>query len=145
MSGLLVLLCRLIVGGVFIYASLDKLANPQAFAEVIHHYRIVPMALLHPSALLLPMVEFVVGAALVLGLGRRGAALILAAMLVVFMGGIGSALLRNLDISCGCFNTDGGHAVGLSLLWRDLGLLLLCLPPLLLRNGGPGFERTPHK
>jgi uncharacterized membrane protein YphA (DoxX/SURF4 family) len=145
MSGMLVLLCRLIVGGVFIYASLDKLANPQAFAEVIHHYRIVPMALLHPAALLLPMVEFVVGAALVLGLGRRGAALILAALLVVFMGGIGSALLRNLDISCGCFNTDGGHAVGLSLLGRDLGLLLLCLPPLLLRNGGPGFERTPHK
>ena len=145
MSGLLVLLCRLIVGGVFIYASLDKLAHPQAFAEVIHHYRIVPMALLHPAALLLPMVEFVVGAALVLGLGRRGAALILAVLLLVFMGGIGSALLRNLDISCGCFNTDGGHGVGLSLLWRDLGLLLLCLPPLLLRNGGPGFERTPHK
>ncbi len=145
MSGLLVLLCRLAVGGVFIYASLDKLAHPQAFAEVIHHYRIVPMALLHPAALLLPMVEFVVGAALVLGLGRRGAALILAVLLLVFMGGIGSALLRNLDISCGCFNTDGGHGVGLSLLWRDLGLLLLCLPPLLLRNGGPGFERTPHK
>ncbi len=145
MSGLLVLLCRVIVGGVFIYASLDKLANPQAFAEVIHHYRIVPMALLHPAALLLPMVEFVVGAALVLGLWRRGSSLILAVLLLAFMVGIGSALMRNLDISCGCFNTDGGHAVGLSLLWRDLGLLLLCLPPLLMRTGGPGLARTPHK
>ncbi len=139
MSGWFVLLCRVIVGGVFIYASLDKLANPQAFAEVIHHYRIVPNILLHPSALLLPMVEFVVGAALVLGLGRRGAALIMAVLLVVFMGGITSALARNLDISCGCFNTDGGHAVGISLLWRDFILLVLCLPPLLWDRGGPAL------
>jgi len=139
MSGMLVLLCRLIVGGVFIYASLDKLAHPQAFAEVIHHYRIVPYVLLHPSALLLPMVEFVVGVALILGLGRRGAALIMALLLVVFMGGIASALMRNLDISCGCFNTDGGHAVGLSLLWRDLILLVLCLPPLLWDRDGPAL------
>lgn len=139
MMGLLVLLCRLVVGGVFIYASLDKLAHPQAFAEVIHHYRIVPYALLHPSALLLPMVEFVLGVALILGIGRRGAALLAAVLLVLFMGGIASALIRNLDISCGCFNTDGGHAVGVSLLWRDLLLLLLCVPPLLSNRGGPSL------
>jgi uncharacterized membrane protein YphA (DoxX/SURF4 family) len=130
----LVVLCRLAVGGVFIYASLDKLAHPQAFAEAIHHYRIVPYALLHPSALLLPMVEFVLGAALVLGIARRGASLWAAFLLVVFCAAIASALVRGLDISCGCFDTDAGHGVGLSLLWRDLGLLLLCLPPLLARD-----------
>ncbi len=145
MTGLLVLLCRLIVGGVFIYASLDKLTHPQAFATVIHNYHLVPYALLHPVALLLPMVEFVLGSALVVGVGRRGAALLAALLTLVFMGGIASALSRGLDISCGCFNTAGGHAVGLSLLWRDLGLLLLCLPPLLLRNPGLGFERLMRK
>ncbi len=140
MTGYLVLACRLIVGGVFVYASLDKLAHPQAFAEVIHNYRLVPYALLHPAALLLPMVEFVIGVTLILGLARRGAALISGLLLLVFMFGISSALLRGLDISCGCFNTDGGHAVGVSLLLRDLILLLLCLPPLLMRSGGPGFS-----
>ncbi len=139
MSGYLVLACRLIVGGVFVYASLDKLAHPQAFAEVIHNYRLVPYVLLHPAALLLPMVEFVVGVALILGLARRGGALISGLLPIVFMVGIGSALVRGLDISCGCFNTDGGHAVGVSLLLRDLLLLLLCLPPLLLRSGGLGL------
>ena len=145
MKAAVVLLCRLIIGGIFIYASLDKLAHPQAFAESIHHYRIVPYALLHPSALWLPMVEFVLGAALVLGIWRRGAALLAAVLLAVFMVAIASALLRNLDISCGCFNTDGGHGVGLTLLWRDLIMLLLCLPPLLMRESGPTLSRLWRK
>ena len=141
MKGILVLGCRLVVGGIFIYASLDKLGHPQAFAEAINHYRIVPYPLLHLCAHLLPVVEMVVGSALVLGIGRRGAALLAGLMTVVFMAGITSALIRNLDISCGCFNTDGGHAVGFDLLWRDGILLLLCLPPLLARDSGFGLER----
>lgn len=141
MSGLLVLICRLVVGTVFIYASLDKLAHPQAFAEVISHYRIVPYSLLHLSAHLLPVLEMVVGAALILGLWRRGAALVTALLTLIFMVAISSALARNLDISCGCFNTDGGHSVGLDLLWRDGILLLMCLPPLLSRNPGLGIDK----
>ena len=145
MTGFLVLVCRLVVGGVYIYASLDKLAHPQAFATVIHNYHLVPYALLHPVALLLPMTELVIGVALVVGWRRRGASLLAALLLLVFIFGISSALLRNLDISCGCFNTDGGHGVAQSLLWRDLGLLLLCLPPLLLRDAGLGLERLLRK
>ncbi len=141
MRGMLVLGCRLFVGGIFIYASLDKLAHPQAFAEVIHNYRLTPYPLLHPSAHLLPVLEIVIGSALVLGIGRRGAALLAGAMTLVFMVAITSALIRNLDISCGCFNTEGGHAVGLDLLFRDGILLLPCLPPLLARESGIGLDR----
>lgn len=135
------LLCRLVVGGVFIWASLDKLAHPAEFAKAIHHYRLLPYAALHPAALLLPAVELVAGAALVLGWQRRGAALICGALLLVFLAAIATALVRGLDISCGCFNTDGGHAVGLDLLWRDALLLLACLPPLFAAHGGPGLDR----
>ncbi len=135
------LLCRLVVGGVFIWASLDKLAHPAAFARAIDNYHLVPYALLHPVALLMPAVEIVAGLALVVGWWRRGAALLCALLLVVFLVAIASALVRGLDISCGCFHTDGGHAVGLSLLWRDVLLLLACLPPLLASRGGPGLER----
>jgi len=135
------LICRLVVGGVFIWASLDKLAHPGEFAKAIHHYRLVPYALLHPVALLLPAVEFVAGAALVVGWWRRGAAILGGVMLLVFIVAIATALVRGLDISCGCFNTDGGHGVGLDLLWRDLLLLLACLPPLLAARGGPGVDR----
>lgn len=145
MSGILVLICRLSLGGVWVYASLDKLGHPQAFAEVIHHYRLVPYALLHPAALWLPMLEFVLGLTLILGIGRRGAALLSSFLLLVFMVAITTALARGLDISCGCFNTDGGHAVGISLLGRDLVFLLLGIPVLFGRESGPALSRLWQK
>jgi uncharacterized membrane protein YphA (DoxX/SURF4 family) len=128
---LLVLVCRLLVGVTLVWASLDKLVHPAAFAESIHHYRLTPIALLHPFALLLPMVELVTGLALILGVARRGAALVAAFLMAVFIAAIASALARGLDISCGCFNTAGGHKVGLDLLWRDVALLAAALVPLL--------------
>ncbi len=139
-TGSIVLLCRLIVGGIFIYASLDKLQHPQAFAQAISHYRLVPFNLLHPFAMLLPVLEFLAGLALILGIKQRGAVLITAVLNLVFILAIASALSRGLDISCGCFNTDGGHEVGMSLIFRDFLLLLACLPPLLSEHSGPRIQ-----
>ncbi|MFO7608535.1 MAG: MauE/DoxX family redox-associated membrane protein [Candidatus Krumholzibacteriia bacterium] len=132
--------CRLAVGGIFLYACLDKVQHPQAFAVDIFNYRLVPWALLHPWAHFLPVLEATAGLALVLGVARRGAALVLGGLTVVFIVAIATALLRGLDISCGCFATDSGHAVGLDLLLRDVLLLVACLPPLLARDAGPALE-----
>ena len=129
--GLLVLACRLAVGGVFIYASLDKIADPAAFARAVSYYRFLPLALLHPFALVLPWIELVTGLFLVLGVARRGSALLLVLLTVAFMVAIGAALARDLDISCGCFQTEGGETVGLSLLLRDVLLLAAALIVLL--------------
>jgi uncharacterized membrane protein YphA (DoxX/SURF4 family) len=119
-------LLRLAVGGTFLFASLDKIAHPDAFAQATYYYRMVPGSLLHPFALFLPWLEAVVGLALIVGLQRRGAAWLAGAMTLMFIVGIASALIRDLNISCGCFHTDGGHAVGLDLLWRDILLLAAC-------------------
>ena len=124
------LVCRFAAGATFLYASLDKIADPVGFARAIFHYRLLPTTLLHPFALLLPWLEAVAGVALLVGLLRRGAALLATAMTVMFLGAIAAALARGLDITCGCFHTEGGHAVGISLLWRDLALLAACLAPL---------------
>ncbi|RKZ18240.1 DoxX family protein [bacterium] len=140
MNRWLVLACRLAVGGIFIYASLDKLAHPAAFAQAVHHYRLLPLDLLHLFAYAIPVLELVAGMALILGFYRRGAALITGALTVVFMVAITAALARDLDISCGCFHTDGGHGVGRDLLLRDAVLLALTIPPLLARRGGPGLD-----
>ncbi len=131
-SDLVGLLSRWAVGIVFIYASLDKLIHPEAFAQAIANYRMVPLALLHPFAWFLPVLEVVAGIALVVGWQRRGAALLSAAMTVMFIVAIALALLRGLDISCGCFDTAGGHGVGLDLLIRDVFLLVGAVLPLLI-------------
>lgn len=117
------LIVRFLVGGTFVYASVDKILHPEAFAQAIFHYRMVPAILLHPMALVLPWLEFVAGLAMILGFWRRAAAFWIGVMLVVFMVAIATALARGLDISCGCFDTEAGHAVGLSLLLRDAALL----------------------
>ncbi len=117
------LIVRFLVGGTFVYASFDKILHPADFALAISHYRLLPGDLLHVFALLVPWVELVAGLGMILGFARRGASALVTAMLVMFVAAIVSALARDLDISCGCFSTKGGHAVGLSLIFRDIALL----------------------
>jgi uncharacterized membrane protein YphA (DoxX/SURF4 family) len=140
-GGILALGCRLVAGVVFVYASLDKMLHPDAFAQLVYNYRLLPLPLLHPFAVLLPPLEATVGIALILGVARRGAALIAAALTVVFIGAILSAMVRGLDISCGCFSTEAssGHGVGTGLLIRDLALLVVCVVPLLTAHPGWGL------
>ncbi|MBU0742891.1 DoxX family membrane protein [bacterium] len=128
------LLLRFLIGGTFVYASLDKILDPAAFAQAVSHYRILGADVLHPLALYLPWLELVAGLAMIMGFARRGAALLIALMTAMFMAAILAALARDLDISCGCFHTKGGHAVGLSLLLRDLALLAAAV--ILLLNRG---------
>ena len=128
------LLLRFLVGGTFVYASLDKITDPAAFAQAIYHYRMIDGALLHPMALVLPWLELSTGLAMIMGLARRGSALLISLMLLVFMAAIASALARGLDISCGCFDTENGHVVGLSLLFRDTAMLAGSLALLINRD-----------
>lgn len=117
------LIVRFLVGGTFVYASFDKILHPEAFALAISHYRMLPAELLHVFALTLSWLELVVGLCMVLGFARRGASAIVVGMLIMFIGAISFALSRDLDISCGCFSTEGGHIVGLSLIFRDIALM----------------------
>jgi putative oxidoreductase len=138
--GWLVLMVRLLVGAIFVYAAMGKVGDPAGFARAVHNYRILPLPLLHPFALMLPWVELLTGLALILGRLSRGAVVLCLGMTMMFTIAVGSALARNLDISCGCFHTDGGASVGLSLLLRDVALLAACV--LLLfwrRSGGLGW------
>jgi uncharacterized membrane protein YphA (DoxX/SURF4 family) len=141
----LVTVCCLIVGGILIYASLDKIAQPDSFAKAVHNYRLLPLPLLHPFAVLLPWLELVIGITIIIGVARRGAALLALALTVMFIVAVSAALVRKLDISCGCFHTDGGSSVGLDLLIRDILLLILILPPLLSRYAGWSLRSLFHR
>jgi uncharacterized membrane protein YphA (DoxX/SURF4 family) len=137
----LVLVARLVVGGIFVYAAASKVGDPAGFAQAVHNYRLVPLPLLHAFALFLPGLELLAGLGLLLGLAPRGAALICLGMSIMFTFAVGSALARDLDISCGCFHTEGGADVGTSLLIRDLLLLAGCALLLVWhRSAGHGWR-----
>jgi uncharacterized membrane protein YphA (DoxX/SURF4 family) len=99
-----VIASRIILGGVFMYASFDKMANPQAFADIIDNYRILPVQLVNPLAIFLPWIEFITGLFLITGKWVKGSLLLYSTLLIIFIAGLSQALIRGLDISCGCFS-----------------------------------------
>ena len=126
MSNLTVLIIRIGLGTIFIWASLDKIANPSNFAEIIYNYKILPQYLINITALMLPWVEVVIGACLIAGIYLPGAASLGAALLVVFSGAVGFNLIRGLDVQCGCFSVSGEPA-GIGTLVRTLFLSALAV------------------
>ncbi|RMF70896.1 MAG: DoxX family membrane protein, partial [Planctomycetota bacterium] len=61
------LLARVVVGGLFVATAIAKLADPLKFAEEIQNYQLVPIALTHLLALVLPWLEGLAGLLLALG------------------------------------------------------------------------------
>jgi len=125
----------LAVGAIFIYASLDKIKHPDRFADIVHEYDLLPLALVNAFAVGMPWVELAAGAALVLGFWRRGAGLLTAALSAAFMVAIAAAEWRHLEIECGCFDVSGMSATTANwgLFGRDL--LLLAGSALIWRRG----------
>ncbi len=128
-------LFALVLGGVFVYASLSKIADPRAFAKIVYHYQVVgPSAFFgfipaNLVAVTLPWLELIAGVLLIAGVWRREAAVVTAFMLAVFVVAVASTLARGIDIqNCGCFALDAsGRAAGWKLLAGDLVLLAATL------------------
>jgi len=119
--------CQIGIGLVFAVAGLAKIGNPAAFADDIHNFRMVPVALENLVALALPWIEIVAAVALVLGVRARPAAVLAAGLMAVFTLAVIVAMGRGLDIECGCFGTSDGARVGLRKIAENVGLLVMAL------------------
>lgn len=124
-SDITALLFRLIVGVVFIYASIYKIAEPELFAKSISYYKAMPIELVNIMAIIMPWLELFTGTMLILGVFSRSNSFLIAVMLAIFIVAITQALMRGIDISCGCFRSEGGEKVGLGILIRDIIWLLM--------------------
>lgn len=103
-----------VVAAVFAAAGLLKLADPAAFATDIGHYRIVPPPVAAALAVYLPWLELLLAAALLWPRFQPPARLLLLVLTGAFSAALLSALLRGIDLSCGCF---GGTGAGMSAGW----------------------------
>src|SRR5947208_2883996 len=100
---------QLFLGALFVIAAVPKILDPPSFAHMIYNYRIVPGQFVNLMALTMPWVELLAGLALILGVWKRAALGLIAAMLIVFITAIGINLVRDNAIDCGCFNVaDAG-------------------------------------
>jgi putative oxidoreductase len=131
---LFALACRLALGAIFLYAAATKVPDMAEFAKDVANYRLLPAALVPWAASAVVGVEIVAGLALVLGVGARPAALVAAALLALFVGGLSQALLRGIDLRCGCFGGEESATWGT--VARDLLMLAPALVVLWLGPGG---------
>lgn len=108
---------RLALAGIYLYAAWEKIIDPLDFSRAIFNYRLLPMEAIVPLALMLPVWEALAGLGLVFGRLYRGSVAGILLMSIVFAAGVGSAIARGLDLSCGCFGSgaeskaDWGHIV----------------------------------
>lgn len=105
-----VLTTRMFVGVLLLTASIDKIADPAAFAQSIEDYRVISGPVVTILATTIPWMELLCGLAMIFGIVVPGASLLAGSLLFVFTLAVVSALLRGLDITCGCFTQDPNAA-----------------------------------
>lgn len=100
------IILRLIVGGFFVFASLDKLMNQEAFARAIYNYKFLPDIFINIFAIIIPYIELIAGLLLIAGIFKRGSSFLISFMLVIFIIALSQAYAKGLDINCGCFSLE---------------------------------------
>ncbi|OQX87168.1 hypothetical protein B6D60_04425 [candidate division KSB1 bacterium 4484_87] len=112
---------RMVVAGIFIYAGVIKILNPASFADQVDNYRILPYFLVAITAVVLPWLEVICGILLLTGRWRAASSLILLGLSFIFVLAVASAMIRGLDINCGCFSVEGeGEKIGASKVIEDV-------------------------
>ncbi len=133
------LVLRLILGGIFLASAVAKISNVQVshyhvtqfsyapdlkqFAQDVTNYHVPPRELANLVAITLPWIELLAGGLLIAGLWKRASALVITALMIVFLAAIGWALAHGYDIRCGCFGTVDARRVGAMALAEDAVLL----------------------
>jgi len=120
----LALVLELLLGGFFVYAGALKAWDPAAFAADVSNYRILGPVLSGMMAVYLPWLELLAGGALLARRARTAALWIVLGLSLCFCAALGSALLRGLDISCGCLGGGSGGSLVPALL-RASALMIL--------------------
>jgi putative oxidoreductase len=127
------LVCRLVVGGAFVYAGLGKVGMGDAdltakLAQVIAQYDLLPWWAINMTAVLLPWLELTAGILMVFGAFELPAGLIILFMELATTLSVVTALVRGLSIRAGAFSLAATSSqVSWGLLLLNLALIGLTL------------------
>lgn len=120
-------LLRWVLAVVFLYAAIDKILYPAAFAKIIYGYELFPAVTINLIAIIIPFLELIASLALISGIYPESAAMMLNIMLTGFITAISINLIRGHEFDCGCFTViHSSYATGTrQLLIRDIFLLII--------------------
>ena len=128
------LLCiRLVIGLLLLFTGLEKIKDIPGFAESILNYRMLPQITINIFAISLAWIELFTGILILIGINTKESSIIVFTMVVIFTLGVFIALLRGLNIDCGCFGTVLAQKVGIMKILENL--IALSLIWILIVNG----------
>jgi uncharacterized membrane protein YphA (DoxX/SURF4 family) len=121
----LLLIARILLSFVFIYAAAFKIVDPDSFGQSIVNYKLIPFSTVNILAIVLPWIEITSGLLLLFGISVKENSFILTALLIIFTFAIAISLVRGLNIECGCFGTKAGSKIGIQKIFENAGLIIL--------------------
>lgn len=104
--GIIALILRLGLGGLFIYASLSKIRDPLRFKNIVATYEVLPYWMVNITAAVLPWLEFWTGVLVLMGILVRACIVMQSSLLVLFILVTGLNIARGMEFYCGCFAED---------------------------------------
>jgi uncharacterized membrane protein YphA (DoxX/SURF4 family) len=121
-------LARIVLALVLLAAGGLKGLDPHASVISVGAYHLLPARLVVILGVVLPAIEVFAGAALLMGFLVRGASLVAAGLGAVFAFGVTTAMVRGLDLDCGCFGSLSiTPRAGLGTLSFDAGIIGLAI------------------
>lgn len=103
-------LFRIVIAAVFLAAAVPKIFDPLTFAKAITNYRLplpwIGFEYVYAVANFMPPLEAVAAIALFWNPLKKTASLVAGGLLLLFIALILQAVLRGLNIDCGCFGSS---------------------------------------
>ncbi|MBD3276396.1 MAG: hypothetical protein GF372_13855 [Candidatus Marinimicrobia bacterium] len=100
---------RLIIAGVFLYAAVPKILNPQEFYLNILGYNFIQGTPAKLVAIWLPWAELIAALGIIFNVWMHANLRLIQAMLSGFIILLVLTLIRGIDADCGCFGSAGGQ------------------------------------
>ncbi len=134
------IILRILLAMVFIITGISKIVIPIDFAKNISNYDMLPNFLVNIVAIVLPWIELISGLMLLLGIRIKANTILMIIMLLIFNIAICTAMVRGLDIDCGCYADITQQSVGFKKLLENFGLILIALLLYYFPNNHFNFE-----
>jgi uncharacterized membrane protein YphA (DoxX/SURF4 family) len=126
-------------GIIFIYAAINKLISIQLFAKTVKALPYLPQSLYSVIIYGVPILEFIVGALLVIGGFSQYVGLVAICLLMSFCFIAFTVINKNINISCACFGELATAPLSIKTIRRNL-LLILLISPLVIWNSPSYFS-----
>jgi uncharacterized membrane protein YphA (DoxX/SURF4 family) len=117
---------RISLAALYFQPAWHKITNPYDFALLVKHYDMLPAPLVDLYALVAPWTWAIVGALLLIGPRTKMNAFLYTLVMISFLIALSQAAIRELPITCGCFEIEGAtDKTGTSMaIVRDLVFLI---------------------